>query len=91
MGCCWGELQLAARAWPGGRPDSAWRTRAPGRVREGLYLAVASRPPDKYLTFQAYLEEGGARRALFLLPPGLTGSVCPGVGSAGWQLGGGLT
>lgn len=51
-------------------PNSAWRRRAPGRVREEPYFVVGPCPENKYLTFQAYLKGCRTRRATFPPPPG---------------------
>lgn len=83
LGRCWGEEELAAKAWWVEEPDSAWRTRAPGWMSEGPYLAVAPRPANKYLTFQAYLEGAGPGKRHFPPPPGMIGLALPGVGTSG--------
>lgn len=60
------------------RAGSARRMRAPGGA--GPDLAAAPGPASKYLTFQAYLEGGEARKATFPPPPGPAGLAFPGVG-----------
>lgn len=67
-------------AWPAPRRYSSRRRRALGQEWVGPPLAVAPRPTNKYLTFQAYRGAGPERRPA-PLPPRLVRLVLPGVGT----------